>query len=110
VEVLYDEGVATHIGPEPCVVVREGRGEASAGERIGQPLSRESNSPRGPPTVCVARKATRRARYRECPSTRRGQRPWHVRTLLAGNREIPRLAAGAVCWRSASGKAMSRSR
>ena len=38
--VLYDEGIAVHIGPEPCVVVREGRGEASAGERIGQPLSR----------------------------------------------------------------------
>ena len=40
-QVHYDEGVAVHIGPEPCVVVREGRGEASAGERIGQPLSRE---------------------------------------------------------------------
>jgi hypothetical protein len=42
VQVHYDEGVANHIGPEPCVVVRKGRGEASAGERIGQPLSRES--------------------------------------------------------------------
>lgn len=36
-----DEGVATHIGPEPCADVREDVGEASAGERIGQPLSRE---------------------------------------------------------------------
>src|SRR5918994_4200332 len=41
VQVRYDEGVAIHIGPEPCVVVREGGGEASAGERIGQPSSRE---------------------------------------------------------------------
>ena len=40
-EVHYDEGVAIHIGPEPCVAVREGGSEASAGERIGQPLSRE---------------------------------------------------------------------
>ena len=40
-QVHYDEGVATHIGPEPCAGVREGVGEASAGERIGQPLSRE---------------------------------------------------------------------
>ena len=40
-QVHYDEGVAIHIGPEPCVGIREGVGEASAGERIGQPLSRE---------------------------------------------------------------------
>jgi hypothetical protein len=39
VQVLCSEGVATHTGPEPCVRVREGTGEASAGERIGQPLS-----------------------------------------------------------------------
>jgi hypothetical protein len=41
VQVHYDEGVAVHIGPEPCAVLREEFGEASAGERIGQPLSRE---------------------------------------------------------------------
>ena len=41
-EVRCDEGVATCIGPGPCVCAREGAGEASAGERIGQPLSRES--------------------------------------------------------------------
>jgi hypothetical protein len=42
VRVQYDEGVANRIGPEPCVCVREGAGEASAGVRIGQPSSRES--------------------------------------------------------------------
>jgi len=40
VQVHYDEGIANHIGPEPCVVGREAGGEASAGVRIGQPLSR----------------------------------------------------------------------
>ena len=39
--VHYDEGVAAHIGPEPCAGLREEAGEASVGERIGQPLSRE---------------------------------------------------------------------
>ena len=39
-KVHCDEGVATHIGPEPCVIVREGEGEASVGEFTGQPLSR----------------------------------------------------------------------
>ena len=38
-EVHYGEGVAIRIGPEPCVGTREGVGEASVGERIGQPLS-----------------------------------------------------------------------
>ena len=41
-EVRCNEGLAIRIGPEPCAGVREGDGEASAGERIGQPLSRES--------------------------------------------------------------------
>jgi hypothetical protein len=45
VEVHCDEGVAIHIGPEPCVYARESMGEASAGERIGQPLSRERHIP-----------------------------------------------------------------
>ena len=47
-QVHYDEGVAVHIGPEPCVFAREGGGEASAGGRAGQPLSRERNSSRVP--------------------------------------------------------------
>ena len=38
--VHYDEGIAIHIGPEPCGGPREGIGEASAGDRAGQPLSR----------------------------------------------------------------------
>ena len=41
-QVRCNEGVAIRIGPKPCVGVREDDGEASAGERIGQPLSRES--------------------------------------------------------------------
>jgi len=40
VQVHCDEGVATHIGPKPCAGIREDVGEASAGERAGQPLSR----------------------------------------------------------------------
>jgi hypothetical protein len=34
-EELYIEGVAVHGGPEPCVVVRKGGGEASVGVRVG---------------------------------------------------------------------------
>ena len=38
--VPYDEGVASHIGPESCVGDREGAGEALTGENAGQVLSR----------------------------------------------------------------------
>jgi hypothetical protein len=34
VEVHCDEGVAIHIGPQPCVHARESMGEASVGERV----------------------------------------------------------------------------
>jgi hypothetical protein len=67
VQVHCDGGVAIHIGPEPCVVAREGNGEASVGERIGQPLSRVRNSSRAP-TLCVERKATRKDTLCECPT------------------------------------------
>jgi hypothetical protein len=42
VKVRDDKGLANHIDPKPCGDVREGIGEASVGESIGQPLSRES--------------------------------------------------------------------
>ena len=35
------QGVAIHIGPEPCADVRKGAGEASVGERTGQALNRD---------------------------------------------------------------------
>jgi hypothetical protein len=41
VQVHYGEGVAIHIGPEPCADDRKGAGEAAAGGCTGQPLSRE---------------------------------------------------------------------
>jgi hypothetical protein len=41
VQVHCDEGVANHLGLEPCAGGRETVGEASVGDRIGQPLSRE---------------------------------------------------------------------
>ena len=81
-QVHYGEGVAIHIGPKPCVGIREGADEASVGEHIGQPLSRESLNQSG----------CRRGRFHgrqhggrviaSARPARRGRRPWHVRTLL----------------------------
>jgi hypothetical protein len=82
VEVHCDEGVAIRIGPEPCVVGREAGGEASAGDRIGQPSSRESFN-RSADAVCPAEGETDARVSASVRPAPRGQRPWHVRTLLA---------------------------
>ena len=81
-KVLCSEGVAIHTGPEPCVRVREDTGEASAGERIGQPLSRERNTPRAADALRRAEGKTDGRVSASARTARRGQRPWHVRPLL----------------------------
>ena len=102
-EVLYDEDIAGHIDPEPCVVSREGHGEASAGERAGWPLSRVRPLSRVP-TALPCRKATRTVAL-----SRAASRPGAVRDpsmygcSLPGNREISRPASGVSGW-SAPGR------
>jgi hypothetical protein len=83
VEVRYGEGIANHIGPEPCGVTRKGGVEASAGDRIGQPLSRESHVKSGADTVLLVEGNTAGGAIASTRTARRGRRPWHVRTLLA---------------------------
>ena len=108
-KVHYDEGVANHIGPEPCVVAREGGCEASVGGHVGQPLSHEIvqipdadvlQTAEGNTYGCALASA-RRSGVVEDPGM-------HV-SALHGNREISRLA----CCRTGQvriGKARSRSR
>jgi len=83
VKVHCDEGVATHIDPKPCAGVREDVGEASAGEHIGQPSSREIVVIPGADAVHLSEgKMDGRANASARP-TRRGLKPWHVWTLPA---------------------------
>ena len=82
-QVHCDEGVATHIGPEPCAGIRVGVGEASVGERAGQPLSRESYLIPNADAVYPAEGNTGGYATASTRLIRRGRRPWHVRTLLA---------------------------
>lgn len=80
-QVFHDEGLATHIGPEPCGVLREDGIEASAGERAGQPLSREKDFvPDADAFHTVEGNMTGRV-FASVRSIRRGRRPWHGRTL-----------------------------
>jgi hypothetical protein len=82
VKVRYDEGIANHIGPEPCAGIREGVGEASVGDRIGQPLSREIDVISGAHAVLLVEGNTAGRVIASARTARRGRRPWHVRTLL----------------------------
>ena len=108
-KVHYGENLASHIGPAPCVVFREGQGEASAGERAGWPLSRERALSRVP-TMLPNRKATRVAVLSQV-----APRPGVVRDpsmhgrSLRGNREISLLAVGGAHRRSARGRPQGRS-
>ena len=81
-QVLYDEGIANRIGPKPCAGIREGVGEASAGVRTGQPLSRDRKQVPSADAVCVAEGKMSECANASAQGTRRGRRPWHVRTLL----------------------------
>ena len=82
-QVHYEEGAAIYLGPEPCAVIREGEGEASAGERTGQPLSRESTLILGADVVPVTEGNTDGRDNASAQTARRGLRHWHVRTLFA---------------------------
>ena len=108
-QVHYDEGVANHIGPEPCAGIREDVGEASAGERAGQPLSRDRKLILGADAVCVAAicssaptQALGRPGVVEAPGT-------HASSLY-GNREISGSAIGPTGRMVRGGKVRSRSR
>ena len=82
-EELYVEGLATHDGPESCVDVPRGRGEALTGARAGRAIE-PRNERIGVPTLSKRRKATPLAAL---PRVASGPRvvgePGHVRNLQA---------------------------
>jgi hypothetical protein len=94
VKVHCDEGVAIHIGPKPCVIGREAGGEASAGERAGQPSSRESER-------SERRRRLTSGRQHGCAHDPRARvrlrvvlDPGMYGRSLHGNRELSRSTAG----------------
>ncbi len=109
-QVHCDEGVANHIGPKPCAVVRKGGGEASAGERIGQLLSLENY------VLLGRRRVTHRGRQHvrrasaSAWTAQRGQRHWHVRKLLVREPGDPSSDHRPIAAVVRIGKARSRSR
>ena len=66
-QVLCNEGLASHIGPEPCVRIREGAGEASVGESIGWAIEPRKIPHPGCRRCYGGGRQDGRACYRECP-------------------------------------------
>jgi len=111
VKVPYSKEVAFHVVPESCVLHREVQGEALTGVRIGQPLSRDSLLILGAHAVDTAEGNMTGRVIASALSTRRGRRPWHVRTLLTretGDLHSDRQRNFRLAARI--GKARSRSR
>ena len=99
--VSYVEGLASYGGPESCVHIREGVGEALTGVRAGRVLScvihalgREAWDVRGAEVVELHRRP-----HRACRNGEAGTDPAQSETLrtrastLFGNREVPRPSA-----------------
>ena len=105
--VHYDEGVATHIGPKPCAGAREGAGEASVGECIGQPLSRENKIVSGADVFRIMEGNTDGSVMRAPARPGVVEDPGMCGSSLYGNREISGSTRG---WtpRVRIGKAKSR--
>ncbi len=109
-QVHYDEGIANHIGPEPCAGIREDAGEASVGDRTGQPLSREIDVILGADAVLLAEGNTDGGVIASAHPAQRGRRPWHVRTLLVREPGDLMPDQGGLLSLARTGKARSRSR
>ena len=105
----HGEGLARHTGPESCVVVREGVGEALTGEHTGRVWSRERFRLRGADLVVKWGRQHGRMRHGKCPTRPCVVvDPWHVWKLLAREPGDPLI----VRWRSPDriGKAQAPSR
>ena len=108
-KVHHGEGVAIRTGPEPCVGTREGVGEASVGEHIGQPLSRDNLINLGADVFEITERNMADASARVSSQPGVVEDPGMCGRSLRGNREISGLASGGIP-RVRIGKTRSRSR
>ena len=107
----YGEGVATHSGPESCVVVREDEGEALTGVRAGRVLSREIAEPLwGADAVAGCGRPHSARRHREVRrDPTRSETPSTYGSISRGNREILGLPASeGDAGRAGKAEGMSR--
>ena len=88
---LYIEGVANHDGPESCVGVCEGVGEALAGVHAGRAIEpRNVSLVWGADAMSLCGRQHRWPRYRELPADpARSRNPSMCGASMCENREVP---------------------
>jgi hypothetical protein len=91
-EELYVEGLATHGGPESCVDVPRGRGEALTGARAGRAIEPRNQCNRGADAVLEAEGNTAGGVIASRGGPRAVREPGHVRNLRAREPGDPVLA------------------
>jgi hypothetical protein len=88
-KVSYDEGVASHVGSESCVVIREDIGEALTGESAGWVLSSEILNVRDADAVMSRGRQHRSIRQREDrPGPAESQTPGTHRSISRDRRSL----------------------
>ena len=96
-EELYIEGLATHGGPESCVCVREGVGEALTGVRVGRAIEPRNQDDRGADIVSCVEGNTDGSGIRELPEgPARSENHGMHGISMHENREVPRTPAGLM--------------
>jgi len=102
---LYIEGLATHDGPESCVEVRKGGGEALTGVRAGWAIE-PRNAEIGVPTLSNGAEGNIAGGAMREPSV---DPAWSKNLCMHGismreNREIPHSPVGLITGRAAQGR------
>ncbi len=94
---LCTEGPATHGGPESCVCVREGVGEALTGVRVGRTIEPRNQDDRGADIVSCMEGNTNGGAMRELPEDpARSENHGMHGISMHENREVPRPSAGVM--------------
>jgi hypothetical protein len=101
----YVEGVANHDDPEPCIVAREGAGEAWDRGTFGPGIEPRNQSFRAPTLLADAEGHTHRTENARRGAALRGRRP-RARTepLCARTGRSPRSPVAMASRRDASGR------
>jgi hypothetical protein len=113
-KVSYVEGIASYGGPESCVHIREGVGEALTGGRAGRVLScvihalgRKAWDVRGAEAVEISPRPHRACRIGEAGTDpAQSETPRTRSSTLFGNREVPRPSASR--WEASSAERIEK--